>query len=144
MPLSLQVVVYRKIFRFDRALPPSAIRITVVYAGPDRNRASAVMEAFKATGISADLSLTSELGPQLSSVLYVLPGVDIAAVRKFCSAHRALSIGPQPGMVRQGAVSLALEAGAGGHVEIWVNLSRLKDEQHELDSGLLQLTKVVQ
>lgn len=142
-PLSFQTVVFRKIFSFDRALTPTGIRMTVVYSAGEKARAASVVEAFRAAGIGTDLSLGSELGVQLSSVLYVLPGADMAAVKKFCIAHRALSIGPNPSMVKQGQVALSLELGDGGHAEIWANLSRLKEEQHEIDSGLLRLANIV-
>jgi len=143
VPLQLQISVFRKVFSFDRTLPSGQARVVVLYGGQDRVRANSVAEAFQAAGVPAVAGSAAALGPEAGNVIYLLPGADHAAIRKHCVSNGFLSISGAPAMVERGEATLGLGVGGGGRTEIWVHLPRLKEEKHELDSGLLRLAHVI-
>ena len=88
-------------------------------------------------GVHTDESWTLK-----SSVVYFLPGIEVAAIKQFCTDAGVLSISGTPSFADAGDVSVSTDPEAGGS-QIVVNLTRMREEKHELSADLLRIARVV-
>lgn len=151
VPASLQTVMFKKIFAYDRALEgKDALTVLVVHSGKPSD-AQKMTKAFAEVGIPSTAVETTELFGlaglpgkiRAGTILYVVAGVNTAPVKQFCSEHGVLSISGAPALALEGDVAIGL-ATEEGRPRIIVNLSRLKSENHQFSSDLLGLAKVIQ
>lgn len=145
-----QCTMFKRIFTYDKHLRNSdKIVVLVVGATANGSDVTAVVDAFRAEGmfpapvtvdgLTADLTAT--LSPD-STVVYVMPGVDYAAVDAFVRDRGFLSISGLPSLVDSGVVSVSVEV-EGSRPQVVVNMPRLSAEGHELSAELLKLARIV-
>ena len=75
--------------------------------------------------------------------VYLLPDVNTAQVKPFCTDGGILSISGVPSFADSGYVSVSIGE-QDNRPQIIVNLSRLKSEGHQLSAELLKLARVIQ
>jgi hypothetical protein len=88
-------------------------------------------------GVHTDESWTLK-----SSVVYFLPGIEVTALKQFCTSAGVLSISGTPSLAEAGHVSVSTDPSAGGS-QIVVNLKRMREEKHHLSADLLRVARVV-
>jgi hypothetical protein len=131
VPPIVQARFFKKIFAYDKTLPKEQIKLAVVYADASNEVKNEIVDAFTAIGISA----TAVKTPQLSTlagvhVVYVAPGVDLRPVKEYCRANGVLSITGVPKWVRDGDVSITIDA-VNDQPKILANADRLKTEKQD-------------
>jgi len=145
-----QCTMFKRIFSYDKHLRGSdKIVVLIVGQTSDGAGVDAVASAFRAKGmfpaaVTVDNltdDLTATLSPQ-STVVYVMPDVDYAAVKAFATSRAFLSVSGLPSLAESGEVSVSVDMAA-GRPEIVVNMPRLTAEGHELSSELLRLARVI-
>ena len=143
VPVELQAEIFKRIFSYDKTLS-GRLEITVFVVGEAVEKEK-ILQAFRSVGVNSLPVSTESLSSQSSKpqAVYLLPGVEPAAVGRFCSDNRALSISGVPSLAGDGSVAVSIGT-ADNRPQIIVNMSRLKTEGHELSAQLLKLAKVVQ
>lgn len=145
-----QCTMFKRIFSYDKHLRESdKIVVLVVGQTTDGPDVAAVAAAFRAQqmypapvtvqGLTSDLTATLS---QQSTVIYVMAGVDYAAVDAFAREHGFLSISGMPSLVETGQVSVSVDM-ANSRPQVVVNMARLTAERHELSSELLKLARII-
>ena len=145
-----QCTVFKRIFSYDKHLR-NTDNIIVLVVGQTKDGADAerVAAAFRAKDMypvnvtvdGLDADLTATLSPQ-STVVYVMPDVDYAAVVDFATDRGFLTVSGHPLLAEMGKVSVSVDLSA-GRPQVVVNMPRLVAEGHELSSELLKLARVI-
>ena len=145
-----QCTMFKRIFAYDKHLRESdEIVVIIVGQSSDGADVGAVAAAFRAKGMypaavtvsSLNDDLSATLSPQ-STVVYVMPDVDYAAVDAFATTRGFLSVSGLPSLAESGQVSVSVDM-SGGRPQIVVNMPQLTAEGHELSSELLKLARVI-
>lgn len=141
---------FRRIFSYDKHLRNSdKIVVIVVCSSRDGSDVTAIVNAFREKGLYPAAvgveNLTGDLVATLSSestVVYLMPGVDYAAVKTFTERHRMLSVSGLPSIVEAGHASVGMDLYE-KKPRIVVNIPRLQTEGHELSAELLNIAKII-
>ena len=145
-----QTSMFKRILSYDRSLRQSERVVVLVVA---RSKASAAAEkaatAFRESemypavvtvgGLNDDL--TAALSPG-STVIYVMPDVDVTKVKDFAALKGFLTLSGVPSHADEGYVSVSVEV-ENDRPKIVVNLPRLEEERHQLAAELLGLARVI-
>ncbi len=146
VPSSLQVALFKKLFDFDNTLKDKEeLNLLIVYKGKTAPQiADELVQEFKNLEISAKVLEVGDLNDQIekASIIYVLAGVDMDSVRKFCIEKSVLSISGIPKFSEKGEVSIAIGEYE-GKPKITLNMSLVTEEGHEFSADILKLAKVV-
>jgi hypothetical protein len=145
-----QCSMFKRIFSYDKHLRESdKIVVLVVGQTADGADVEAVVSAFRdkkmypapvtVSGLTSDLTATLS---QQSTVVYVMAGVDYAAVEAFAANHGFLTISGTPTLVESGRVSVSVDL-ENNRPQVVVNMARLTIEGHELSSELLKLARII-
>lgn len=132
VPIGVQARFFRKIFAYNKSIPKEGVKIVVVYGDGTGEIKDEITEAFEALGMKAN----AVKGGQLASagvgahVVYLAPGGDMRTVKEFCKNNGILSITGMPNLVRNGDISIALDA-INEAVKPIVNPDRLKIEKQD-------------
>ncbi|HXV60200.1 MAG TPA: hypothetical protein VEK15_05865 [Vicinamibacteria bacterium] len=142
--------VLKRIFSYDKDLRASE-KIVILIVAPTRGHEEArdVAAVFREMGLFpavvgvSDLNddLTATLSPS-STVVYVIPGADVSAVKEFAAHKGFLSVSAQASLAEEGHVSVSVDV-RGDQSQIVINLPRLQTERHELSAELLNLARVI-
>lgn len=148
VPVSLQAALFKKIFSYDktlRAAPGGEVRVLVLEARDAENSAAALVEAFKAVGVTAEAVGEARLADRIgsASVVYIQGRAVSAATLTLCERNHVLTISGEAALAASGVVSVSVGV-SGDRPEIRVNLPRARAEGHELSSELLSVAKVSQ
>ncbi|HSF17086.1 MAG TPA: hypothetical protein VLK65_16165 [Vicinamibacteria bacterium] len=146
----LQGSVLKRIFSYDKDLRASE-KIVILIVAPTRESEEArdvaavfrEMSLFPAVVGVNDLNddLTATLSPY-STVVYLIPGADVSAVKEFAAQKGFLSVSAETSLAEDGHVSVSVGV-RGDQSEIVINLPRLQTERHELSAELLNLARVI-
>ncbi len=158
--------VFKKVLAYDRTFQRGQkIHVFIVGAVKGDGEVEELAGGFRKAGIQAtivweDESIELRSGDQIvvvsggggvhtdeswtlkSSVVYFLPGIEVAAIKQFCTDAGVLSISGTPSFAEAGDVSVSTDSKAGGS-QIVVNISRMREEKHELSADLLRIARVV-
>jgi len=143
LPPDLQVSLFKKVFGYDKTIPPGTIKLVVAFTDSSASIKDQVVKAFQESGIAVSAVKEEQLSGSLSgvNVLYVTPGIQNA--KQLCQKNGILSITGTPSLVESGEASVGLSV-MDNKPKILVHLKQLKAEGHELSANLLQLAKVIQ
>lgn len=161
-----QGTVFKKVLAYDRTFQRSReLHVFIVGATKGEREVDELAKGFREVGIRATIVWKSESielrsGDKIvvvsgqggthsdenwtleNSVVYFLPGIEVTGPKQFCTDAGVLSISGTPSLSEAGHVSVSTDPEAGGS-QIVVNLSRMKEEKHELSAELLRISRVV-
>jgi hypothetical protein len=145
VPMNLQVEIIKRMFNYDKALANKADPVVfVVYQDEGEVRPNDTVKAFEVVGLVSVAvrldALTSQ--SRTPSAVYLLPGIDLSSVGRYCKDNRVLSISGVPELAESGSVAVSIGE-ANSRPQIIVNMSRLQEEGHNFSAQLLRLAKVV-
>jgi hypothetical protein len=145
LPATVQAVIFKKVFGFDRDFEGKPPRVLVVHQD-DVGDAEKVVAAFAAVGIDATSMKAAAASASVSSfgVVYFTGGASPATLKDICTRNHVLTIAGVPSLAVRGEVSIAVGRKADGKPEITVNLRSTKAEGHTISSSLLALANVIQ
>lgn len=138
LPAKLQVVLFKKIFQYDRTLAPAGKLRVGVQEGPGSDD---VIKGFSDAGFTAVLV---KEGTVDESVHVVHFNKASAPLKDFCTKARVLSISSTAILAEAGHVSVALRRRDDGRPEILIHRARAKAEGQDFSADLLGLATVIQ
>jgi len=145
VPAKMQAAIFKKIFAYDKALPPAGASVAVLHGKEFSAAAQEMVKAFQESGVGANaVPLEDAKSADSASVVYVLAHEVPQAVRAGCEKGKRLSLSGFPEPAESGAVSVGLRMRSDGRPEMIVNKKRLAVEGHELPAPLLALARVIQ
>lgn len=129
VPVLVQARFFKKVFAYNKTLPKDQIKIAIVYTDASAEAKGDLVEAFGSVGmnVTAVKSVAQAAGV---NVVYAAPGVDVKAVRDFCRTNGILSITGVPKWVKDGDISIAIDA-VNDQPKVVVNADRLKTERQD-------------
>ncbi len=139
----LQVILFQKIFKYMNSVDETKkLRILVVF----QNRSSGVKEtvnAFKSEGFTVNSTDKSEFESVITNydLVYLMPDVSLGNKRDIPGKYKILTITGDPYLVA------AVDAAVGVGIEnskpaIYLNLSTIKSQSHEVTTDLINLAKI--
>jgi hypothetical protein len=138
LPAKIQVVLFKKIFQYNRALPEGKKPRIAVLEGPGAEEA---MNAFSESGF--EVALVKEGGTdELARVFFFTKAAP--GLKEICGKRKVMSIAGSPEMAERGDVSVALRKKPDGRPEILVNRARAKAEGQDFSADLLGLATVIE
>lgn len=152
MPASAQAIIFKKVFTYIRTLHTNNLKVLVVYDEGSQQIKNEIVKAFENENINVTTARADKLPSNASdiAILYIVPGVNSAAIRSYCAENNILSITGDPDLVMKGYASIGIgNAGKDSRREkkkilprILLNLSQLQDESQEI-SELLSLDSII-
>ena len=145
VPAKVQAAILKKILVYDKSLQGKEGRIKLVVVGGEKALADEIASAFREVGVTVDEAKVDELLGKLddATIVYVMPGVPTAPVKRVLAEKKALSVTGLPTMVEKGDVAVGIGLRDDGKPQIIVHLLQLKAEGHEFSAEMLKLAKVV-
>jgi hypothetical protein len=144
VPPALQVVLFKKIFAYNRSLRPP-VKVLILYAEEFVSAAEEVRRMFEQSAEVTEMLPFREF-PRRSSgatVAYLLAKSVPLAIREFCVREAVFSVSPIPSLAERGEVSVAIGIKEDHKPEIVVHLPRAKLEGQDLQMPLLSLARVI-
>jgi hypothetical protein len=131
VPPNVQARFFKKVFGYDKTIPKDQIKLVIVFADASTEAKDDLQEAFTALGVSVTAVKSAQLA-QVTGVhiVYVAPGVDVRAVKSYCSNNGVLSITGVVRWVKDGDFSIAIDA-VNEQPKVVVNADRLKVERQD-------------
>jgi len=144
LPPILQATLFRKIFAYNRKLPPIP-RILVVYANEFAPMAEELRKQMDKLDFRSETTNLADFSPRVKGVdvVYVLAAATPPVVRAFCLKEQIFSVSPIPSLAERGEVSVGIGLREDHKTEIIVHLGRSRQEGQELTMALLSLSRVV-
>ena len=142
VPINIQVVLFKKIFMFDKSLQGDP-KIVVVYADASQGSKDDIVSAFQQAGLTAFAVKSDQAAARIpeASVVYLAAGAGSA--KSLCVRNSLLSISGVTSLVEEGAVAVGIGTES-GKPKIVVTLGVLKSEGHELSADVLKMARIIQ
>ena len=139
IPIPVQARFFRKVFSYNKSIPKDGVKIVIVYGDASNDFKDDIVEAFESMGMKASAVKSAQLATAGvgAHVIYLAPGGDMRTVREFCKNNGILSISGLPNHVRNGDISISLDA-INEAVKPIINPDRLKIEKQDA-ADLLRL-----
>jgi hypothetical protein len=142
VPIRIQAATFSKVFKYDSKLKgKNPIRLLVVYNNRSREVKEQLLEACQNASIKASAVIPEQLENRIkdSDVVYFMPGTQ--HLNQLCKKQKKLSIAGLEKYAKTGQISIAL----GLHNDkprLYVNITSLMQEDHNLSANLLKIVQV--
>lgn len=132
VPIPVQARFFKKLFAYNKTIPKEGIKVVIVYGDASNDIKDDIVDAFESMGIKASAIKSGQLTSARAgaNAVYLAPGGDLRVVKDFCKNNGVLSISGLPNHVRNGDISIALDA-INEAVKPIVNPDRLKLEKQD-------------
>lgn len=139
----LQVILFQKIFKYMNSVEQSKKpKILVIYQ-QGSSGLKEIINAFRDEGFTVNSTDKSEFESVINNyqILYLLPGVSLGAKKDIPGKNKILTITGDPYLVAAGdaAVGVGIE---NSKPAIYLNLSTVKAQSHEVSTDLINLAKI--
>ena len=143
IPARIQAATFSKIFKYDTQLRDiNPLKILIVYDSRSRSAKDELMEAFKNASLEVESAVSAELTRKINTadVIYFMPGLETNS--SACKTHKKLSIAGMAKSAESGDVSVALGL-VNNKPRLFVNMSSLLNEEHDLSANVLKISQVL-
>jgi hypothetical protein len=133
VPALVQARFFNKVFAYNKTLPKGAaqIKIAVIFSDASGEAKDDITEAFTSLGFTVTALKPAQLsGATGIHVVYAAPGVDLKPIKSYCSSNGVLSITGIPKWVKDGELSIAIDA-VNEQPKVVANADRLKTERQD-------------
>ncbi len=144
VPINIQVVLFKKIFMFDKALQGKPqVNVLVIYTDASEESKDEIVAAFQQAGCTTSAVRVEQAGGKMgeASVVYLAKGAGSAKVQ--CAKAGVLSISGVASLIEGGSVAVGVGTES-GKPKIFVSVSTLKAAGHELSADLLNIAHIMQ
>lgn len=139
----LQVILFQKIFKYMNSVEQNKKpKILVIYQQGTTGLKETI-NAFRDEGFTANSTDKSEFESVITNyqILYLMPGVSLGNKKEIPAKNKVLTITGDPYLVAAGdaAVGVGIE---NSKPAIYLNLSTVKAQNHEVSTDLINLAKI--